>query len=94
MTREELLKGLTKEQREKVEKCKTTEEVLELAKEEGLELTDEQLEAVSGGCSAIVSECRFCHGKNVCLAPHRTGADCGKTFYYCRDCHEYFSYED
>ena len=34
---------------EKVKACKTPEEMLALAKEEGYELTDEQLESVSGG---------------------------------------------
>ena len=38
-----LLKGLTEEQIAKVKECKTTEEMLALAKEEGIELTDEQL---------------------------------------------------
>ena len=47
--KEELLKGLTEEQIAKVKACKTTEEMLAVAKEEGIELTDEQLEAVSGG---------------------------------------------
>ncbi len=47
----ELLKGLTEEQIAKVKACKSTEEMLALAKNEGIELTDEQLEAVSGGCS-------------------------------------------
>ena len=48
--REELLKGLTEEQIKKVEACKNAEEILALAKEEGVTLSDEQLEAVSGGC--------------------------------------------
>jgi uncharacterized protein (UPF0212 family) len=47
--REELLKGLTEEQIKKVKECNSAEEVLALAKAEGVELTDEQLEAVSGG---------------------------------------------
>lgn len=47
--KEELLKGLTKEQVEKARACKSTKELFELAKEEGLELNDEQLEAVAGG---------------------------------------------
>ena len=47
--KEELLKGLTEEQIKKIKECKNTEEVLALAKEEGIELTDEQLEAISGG---------------------------------------------
>ena len=53
--KKELLKGLTKEQIEKVKECKTHEELLVLAKAEGIELTNEQLEAISGGgaCSVI-----------------------------------------
>ena len=47
--KEELLKGLNEEQIAKVKACKSQEEMLALAKEEGFELTDEQLEAVSGG---------------------------------------------
>ena len=48
--KEELLKGLTEEQIAKIKGCKSQKEILALAKEEGIELTDEQLEAVSGGC--------------------------------------------
>ncbi len=47
--RKELLKGLTEEQIKKVEDCKSSEEILALAKAEGVSLSDEQLEAVSGG---------------------------------------------
>ncbi len=47
--RKELLKGLTEEQINKVEACKSSEEILALAKSEGVQLSDEQLEAVSGG---------------------------------------------
>jgi hypothetical protein len=46
----ELLKGLSEEQIAKVKECKNSDELLALAKAEGLALTDEQLEAVSGGC--------------------------------------------
>ena len=50
--KKELLNGLTKEQIAKVKACKNGEELLKLAKEEGIELSDEQLEAVNGGaCS-------------------------------------------
>ena len=49
----DLFKGLTEEQIAKVKACKNSEELLALAKREGIELTDEQLEAVSGGaCSS------------------------------------------
>ena len=43
------LEDLTPEQKEKALACKTPEELLELAKAEGYELFDEELEAVSGG---------------------------------------------
>ena len=38
--REELLKGLTEEQIDKVKKCKSPEEILSLAKQEGVELNE------------------------------------------------------
>ena len=47
--RKELLKGLTPEQVEKASQCKSQEELLALAKKEGVELNEEQLDAVSGG---------------------------------------------
>ena len=50
--KEELLKGLSEEQIAKIQACKNQEEMLALAKEEGVELNDEQLEAVSGGCGS------------------------------------------
>ena len=63
----DLVKGLTKEQIDKVKACRNNDEVLKLAKEEGVELTDEQLTAISGGgiCS-VVSE----FGENLTLTPH------------------------
>ena len=53
--RKELLKGLNEEQLEKASHCKNSEELLALAKEEGIELTNEQLEAVSGGACVETS---------------------------------------
>ena len=47
--KEELLKGLTDEQIAKLKACKSSEEILKIASEEGVELNDEQLAAVSGG---------------------------------------------
>ena len=40
---------LTPEQMEKARACKTPDEVLALAKEEGYELSDEELKSVAGG---------------------------------------------
>ena len=51
--KKELLKGLTEEQIAKVKACKNGEELLKLAKQEGVELSEEQLASVSGGaCSS------------------------------------------
>lgn len=61
--REDLLKGLTEEQIAKVKACKNSEELLKLAKDEGVTLTDEQLDAISGGgCKVSISfkECPYC----------------------------------
>ena len=41
---------LTDEQKVEVKRCKTIEELSEFAAKENLELPDEVLEAVSGGC--------------------------------------------
>ena len=50
--KQELLKGLTEEQIAKVKACDNNADLLQLAKDEGVELTSEQLAAVSGGaCS-------------------------------------------
>ena len=43
--------GLTEELKAKAKTCKTPEELTALAEAEGIELTDEMLEAVSGGVS-------------------------------------------
>ncbi|MBQ9043627.1 MAG: hypothetical protein IJ111_12540 [Eggerthellaceae bacterium] len=40
---------LTEEQKAKARACKTPEDLVSLAKEEGVELTDDQLEEVAGG---------------------------------------------
>lgn len=42
-------KDLSPEFRDKARKCKTPEEILALANEEGYELSEEELQAVSGG---------------------------------------------
>jgi len=41
--------NLTDEQKAKVRACNTPEEMLALAREEGYELSDDDLESVSGG---------------------------------------------
>jgi bacteriocin-like protein len=53
----ELLKGLTEDQIAKVKACDNASDLLQLAKDEGVELNDEQLAAVSGGvCSSSADD--------------------------------------
>ena len=40
---------LTPEQMKKARECKSSDDLVELAKSEGVELTDEQLDAIAGG---------------------------------------------
>lgn len=65
--KQELLKNLSEEQIAKVKACKSHEELMALAKAEGVELTNEQLEAINGGgfCSDEMPEewyftCPYC----------------------------------
>ena len=50
-------KDLTPEQQEKAKACKTAEDLLGLAKEEGYELSDADLDAVAGGASWYEDDC-------------------------------------
>ena len=83
--REELLKGLTEEQIAKLNDCNSAEEILALAKEEGVTLSDEQLEAVSGGgCGGRELKCPKCKSKNL----KKIGVAGNKHYneYECNDC--------
>ena len=70
------------ELQDKLKSVKTADELIELAKEEGVELTDEQVERISGGgLWNHPSSCPAC-GKGTI---YHYGAS-----YYCRDCgHEW-----
>ena len=64
--RKELLKGLSEEQIKKVEACKNSDEILALAKAEGVQLSEEQLAAVSGGaCLECTIKCIKCGSDNL-----------------------------
>ena len=55
---------LSPDLQEKVKSCKTPEEILKLAKEEGYELSDAELEGISGGWGG--GEC----SDNSCGVPY------------------------
>ena len=83
---EELLKGLTEEQLAKIKACKDQEEILALAKKEGIELTDEQLAAVSGGCTERPNPpCPHC-GKSNSTANKFVGQMGVEALYRCNEC--------
>ncbi len=84
--RKELLKGLTEEQIKKVEACKSSEEILALAKAEGVSLSDEQLAAVSGGGCSNTVKCSGCGSKNVKVISNNSGGNPMTKWYKCRDC--------
>ena len=92
---------LTPEQQEMARACKTQEELAELAKSFGIELSDEELAAVAGG---LVSDCirnrtclreiiGDCSVKNICpsLLPCVTEAcsDRGPCIEHMIECKEY-----
>ena len=92
--RKELLKGLSEEQIAKLNECNSAEEILALAKEEGVALSDEQLEAVSGGgCSGKDPKCPVCGSKNLIKKwskieglNERGGDTTGYLDFECKDC--------
>ena len=48
-------KELTEEQRERIRSCETAEELQALAREEGLELSDDELSALAGGADRCLT---------------------------------------
>ena len=86
------LEDLTSEQQEKAKECKTPEEILALAEEEGFELSDEEIEQVSGGtwgggdeqpkCPYCGSADIYCYSKAPRTGP---GMECGDDW-ECRSC--------
>lgn len=50
--------NLSDELKEKAKQCKTMDELMEFAGKEGLELPDEVLDAVAGGCGCS-SDCYY-----------------------------------
>ena len=85
--KQNLFEGLSKEQIEKVKECKNQEELLALAKNEGIELNEEQLAAVSGGCHTTTCEKRRV---DEMMCPNCFNYHClekiGDEWYQCKMC--------
>ena len=80
---------LSKDMQEKFLACATTEDAFRLAREEGLELTDEALDAVYGGCDTYTyvtvyfNKCKRCGTKVQRMS---LGHDGFPSVYYCPTC--------
>ena len=87
--KKELLKGLTPEQVEKASQCKSQEELLALAKKEGVDLNEEQLDAISGGACVGPSyrdaKCPHCFAKVFAEYVETTPGD-GRYHFVCPQC--------
>ena len=97
--KEELLKGVTKEQIAKIQNCKNQEEMLAVAKEEGIELTEEQLEVVSGGACTTTppakpTVCPYCGSEKIMSSAAHNGNKPGCPLEYysctCKKCGSYW----
>ena len=85
---DKLFEGLTEEQIAKAKACKNSEELLQLAKAEGIQLNDEQLEAVSGGgclVTTVTIKCKKCGGTKFtnlgASGKHYKCSNCGEPYY-------------
>ena len=90
--KKDLLKGLTEEQIAKARACNNTDEILALAKQEGLELTSEQLEAVNGGACSNTDNCPPCPSCGSTDVKLRQSCNALKK-YKCNNCGKEFQTE-
>ncbi|MDY6430779.1 MAG: hypothetical protein SPL00_03210 [Bacilli bacterium] len=88
--KKELLKGLTNEQIAKVKACKNHEELLALAKQEDLELTSEQLEAVNGGACSNTDNCPPCPSCGSTNVKNKYSGN-KVSIFKCKDCGREFN---
>ena len=79
---EKYLKDLSPELQEKARRCKTKEELNAFIAENDLELPEEALEMVSGGCGGKLY-CKDCGSEKI---GKTTQWSTYETLYYCMDC--------
>lgn len=81
---------ISPELREKAKECNSPEEILALAKKEGIKLTEEQLESITGGSAWSGAKeysvtCNICGTKTIIDDPDNPPTwcpSCGRRFYY------------
>ena len=67
---EEYIKDLPPELQEKARQCKTKQELLELAADEDMEIPDDALEMVAGGCTSKGCEHSFNETERIGMLPY------------------------
>ena len=72
---EEYIKDLSPELQEKARACKTKDELMQLAAENDLEIPEEALEAVAGGCTSEGCEHSFQETERIRMLPYMGSND-------------------
>ena len=67
---EKYIEGLSPELQEKARECKTKDELMQLAAENDLEIPEEALEAVAGGCTSEGCEHSFQQTERIGMLPY------------------------
>ena len=83
------LRDLTAEQQAKIQRAKDPQELLALSMEEGIELTDDDLEKVSGGWDDSDSSgqtCPVCGSVNVAIESFGSSGSFTGENYVCNNC--------
>ena len=90
MNIERYLKGLNEDIKDELRACDNVEELLSVAQERGLELPDEALDAVYGGCGTSYTyqiddyqRCKTCYNR---VALRSAGHDGFPDVYFCQFC--------
>ena len=83
---EKCISELSPELQEKARACKSMNELLELIAENDVELSEDALEAVAGGCS--LSSSKYDRGQLVTEYKKATCPLCGHQLYYWDMCHD------
>ena len=87
----EVYDSLSEEQKAQAQACKTKDELTQLAAEAGVELPDEALDAVSGGCNEY-GDVPWDRWENRCLFCQENKAQEGGLCWSCY--HKYILHDD